>query len=401
MYRVLLVDDDPIVLVQLRKIIDWNRLECELAAEASNGEEAIRAIEVCDPQIVITDISMPGISGVDLIQYIQKRGKNTQVIALSAFDDFEYVRESMKGGALDYLLKHQITGEAMEEALLGAISQLDMEEGGRLSYSVREKKEHLMYQLLHTDLSEKDVLVLKELGLSWLQGKMVVALGSMEGLLDEENRELTFVLMDEAIKFYLEYQILPMEKGLFLILFRAKEEEKKEIRAMAEQIQRNLKRICDIELSFAISDVIMDYSGIRQAVEVCRQLLEESFLRGKHFFFVEETERLSGCVEAVRQAVYYIEKHYQERISLADLAKILSVSPSYLSRVFKKNMGVNVMNYVNQIKMQQARKRMDEGRLSLNEIALETGFQNYNYFYMIFKEVYGITPSDYIKSRKK
>lgn len=511
MYRVLLVDDDPIVLVQLRKMIDWDRLGCELAAEAANGEEAIRAIDQCQPQIIITDISMPGISGVDLIQYINKRGRNIQVIAISAFDDFCYVRESLKGGAGDYLLKHQLTQKMLEEAIFGAISKLDQEEGGRLSYSVQERKEHLLYQLLHTGIAEKDAEILEEVSLGWLRGGIVLVLGSIPDLPDGENREVAFVLMDETIKYYQDYQILPLEKGLFLILFRADEKEQKEVGAIAEQVQRNLKRFCDMDPSFVVSNSVSGYREIPQTLKSCADLLREYYFRGKksflayfqeqqntvqchltpeqeenllekvcggedvealferlfqecnieacsrnqvQFFFVElisvfvrkveslpggeqelfsdrdvyeeffsmdtaeemkqylvsrygmlqrltaQTNRLAGCSEVVRQAVRYIEQNYQSRISLAEVSRELSVSPSYLSRLFKKDMGINIVNYVNQIKMEKARELMNEGRLSLNEIALELGIQNYNYFYMLFKEIYGITPSDYMKNKK-
>lgn len=70
MNRVLLVDDDPIVLIHLREMINWKKIGCELVGEASNGKEALELIERLHPQIVITDINMPGINGMDLISYI-------------------------------------------------------------------------------------------------------------------------------------------------------------------------------------------------------------------------------------------------------------------------------------------------------------------------------------------
>lgn len=89
-------------------MIPWERLSCELAAEAANGKEAVEAVEQYQPDIVITDISMPGIDGMELIGYINRYRERMQVIAISAFDNFDYVRRSLKGGAGDYLLKHQM-----------------------------------------------------------------------------------------------------------------------------------------------------------------------------------------------------------------------------------------------------------------------------------------------------
>ncbi|MFR3687682.1 MAG: response regulator [Enterococcus sp.] len=109
MYKIMLVDDDPIVLVQLKKSIQWEKLNCEMVAEASDGKQAIDAFNTYKPDIILTDISMPRANGIDLINYINNGFKETKIIVLSAYDDFEYVRNSLKNGAVDYLLKYQIT----------------------------------------------------------------------------------------------------------------------------------------------------------------------------------------------------------------------------------------------------------------------------------------------------
>ena len=103
MYKIMLVDDDPIVLVQLKKMIQWETLNCEMVAEASDGKQAIDAFNTYKPDIILTDISMPRSNGIDLINYISSGFKETKIIVLSAYDDFEYVRSSLKNGAVDYL----------------------------------------------------------------------------------------------------------------------------------------------------------------------------------------------------------------------------------------------------------------------------------------------------------
>lgn len=384
--RVILVDDDPIVLVQLRKIIDWNKLNCELVAEAANGEDAIRAIEQFDPQLVITDISMPGITGVDLIQYINKKEKKTKVIAISAFDHFNYVRESLKFGADDYLLKHQLTAEQLEEVIRSALS--DMGESGEKRHkgmSLQERKEQLFYRILHAGLRESDIQMLEELSLGWIKGKMILALGCIEEH-TEENDNTAYVFMDETIKYYQDYQILPLDKDLYLILFCADEERREEIPVVIEQIRTNLKRFCDADISFGVSGIVDGYREIRKTIDYCQRQMENQ----------RETSSYS---EVVRQAVLYIKENYKEKISLSDLAEKFSVSSSYLSRSFKKETGIGLVSYINQIRMEQAKKMIQEGVLSLNEIAYEIGICNYNYFYMMFKETYGITPSDYTKKK--
>jgi two-component system response regulator YesN len=124
MYRVLLVDDDSIIRIKLRNILEWEKLNCMIIAEASNGSEAIAGIRKYTPNIIITDIDMPGMNGVDLINYINDNCKDVAVIALSAYDDFEYVRDSLKNGAVDYILKHQLTTQRLEIVINEAISKI-------------------------------------------------------------------------------------------------------------------------------------------------------------------------------------------------------------------------------------------------------------------------------------
>ena len=93
MYKVLLVDDDSIIRVKLQNLIDWNTFDCEIVAEASNGQEALDYIESYRPQIVITDMDMPGMSGVELIRHLQV-GFN---YALGLTDDYSASKLDLNG----------------------------------------------------------------------------------------------------------------------------------------------------------------------------------------------------------------------------------------------------------------------------------------------------------------
>lgn len=504
MFRVLLVDDDPIVLIQLRNITDWKKLNCELVAEASNGKEAVRAIDLYRPQIIITDISMPGMSGIDLIQYARKINKNIQVIAISAFDDFNYVRESLKGGAGDYLLKHQLDRKVLEETILNAISQINQEEISKNSYmTVQEKKERLLYRILHGNLPDKAREDMEELGIAWLENKIaVVYCRILESALDDMN--IALVLMDETIKYYQDYLILPLEKKHYVIILKLRKQQ--DIEEVIEQLQTSLKRFCDIDMSFVISDKTEGYEKIGEALERCEGVMNDHVFKGQRGFIIyaeeksdsqmyyitPETEdymiqklqegesaeelfekiyreyhmkyytkkqmqyfgvemvnllmrqmgkwniqteyvydeifgietveemriylvhkftalqteileqkKLSGYSAIVKEAIEYINENYRNKASLSEIAETLSVSPGYLSRIFKKDTGQNITFYVNKVRMDIARNLISEGKMTLNEISAEVGIQNYNYFYILFKEIHGISPSEYIKKSGK
>ncbi len=133
MYRVLLVDDEPIVLETLSKIIPWNTLGCELIGTARNGMDAFN--KICDdyPDIVITDIKMPVLSGLELIEKAKKLDVDINFVILSGYDDFSFAQTAMKFGVKYYNLK-PVRKDDLIAVLEKAVSELNSRELARLSH---------------------------------------------------------------------------------------------------------------------------------------------------------------------------------------------------------------------------------------------------------------------------
>lgn len=121
MIRLMLVDDSPLFCAQLRGILRWEDEGMSIVGDARNGREAIACLEQTRPDLVLTDINMPLMDGIGLIEYIHRYHPALPVIALSAYDEFDYVRSSLKLGAQDYLLKHELTAERLLGAIRGAL----------------------------------------------------------------------------------------------------------------------------------------------------------------------------------------------------------------------------------------------------------------------------------------
>lgn len=117
MYKVLIVDDEIFVRMGLKLSIEWESHGFTVAGEASNGIEALEKIPSVAPDIVISDIKMPGMDGVQLIKTISERYPYIKCIVLSNFNEFELVKEAMKFGAVDYFLKVTIEPEKLVAAM--------------------------------------------------------------------------------------------------------------------------------------------------------------------------------------------------------------------------------------------------------------------------------------------
>ncbi len=123
MYTLLVVDDDIFFRTNLIGIIKETNLQINHIFVAGDGQEAIELLnQEKEVDIVITDMSMPNVDGVQLIKYIKQRFNHIKFIVLSGFDDFLYVKESIQLGAIDYLLKHSFTMESLEN-IFGKIQE--------------------------------------------------------------------------------------------------------------------------------------------------------------------------------------------------------------------------------------------------------------------------------------
>ncbi|AIQ53192.1 response regulator [Paenibacillus sp. FSL R7-0331] len=114
--RVVLADDEPVILRGLKKLIAWESLGLEIVGEASDGIELKALIDSAAPDLIISDISMPGYSGIDIIRGIHESGRSIKVVFISAYQEFTYAREALQYGALDYLIKPVNTGQLEQAA---------------------------------------------------------------------------------------------------------------------------------------------------------------------------------------------------------------------------------------------------------------------------------------------
>lgn len=105
MYKIIFVDDEPLVLDGLKQILDWNKYEIGVVGCATSAEDAMILVEEFEPEIIITDIRMHGSNGLDMIEDLNKGGYDGYIIILSGYRDFEYAQKAIENKVYSYLLK--------------------------------------------------------------------------------------------------------------------------------------------------------------------------------------------------------------------------------------------------------------------------------------------------------
>ncbi|MDF2924312.1 MAG: DNA-binding response regulator [Paenibacillaceae bacterium] len=124
MWRIAIVDDDFQVLRGLRRIIPWEEMDAEFAGEAIDGEQGLELVRREEPDIVITDLYMPGISGIEMIEKLRGEGYQGRFVILSGYTDFEYARQAIRLGVEDYVNKPITVGQ-IRDILFRVINRLE------------------------------------------------------------------------------------------------------------------------------------------------------------------------------------------------------------------------------------------------------------------------------------
>ena len=145
MLKVLIVDDESTVRRGLALGVDWKAMDCQVVGEAANGGEGLEAVERLGPDLIITDVRMPKMDGIEMLTQLRQKGNKAHVILLTAYSDFEYVRSALQLGADDYLLKPFRDQEL--EAAVARVRQKRV--GPGTAVPVREEKSGYVLQAMN------------------------------------------------------------------------------------------------------------------------------------------------------------------------------------------------------------------------------------------------------------
>jgi len=149
LYSVMIVDDEPIIRMGLKKIINWQEFGFEIVCEARDGEEALELLNQHSIDLIVTDIKMHKITGIELLSVIRKMKLDVIVVLLSGYDDFSYAQEGIRLGAFDYILK-PLDCEKFKNILTNVYKKLDMKEKKDHEYNVNKiiSGEKILYDFL-------------------------------------------------------------------------------------------------------------------------------------------------------------------------------------------------------------------------------------------------------------
>lgn len=395
MYKLLIVDDEYLVRKGLSETINWAELDIEVAGLAADGEEALALIEREKPDIIITDMRMPGMDGIALTNEISARGCDCAVIVLSGYKDFDYVKATLENGVHAYLLK-PVENEQLVKAVLTEIGKLETaRDNARYLTHLEEElpaiHRKLVYDLLLGNFND-DATLLEKMRICKLN---VPPVGTLVYATAEEGEAEAMRHLRTFFREHCGAADYPVAESYdtFAVLFLDTQDTAaaaERCRAFEEAFEKEYKDV----VSIAVCGPYMSLREVSGCYHTAKYRVKNRLFRVVNTVLTGESS-VGEYHQVVIDAVGYICKHYSENITIKSCASELYVSDSHLMHLFKEDLGKTFNDYLTEYRMLQAKKLLREGKLRVYEIAYAVGYSDIKYFGQVFRRYVGCLPSEY------
>lgn len=522
MFSVLIAEDEMLVRIGLKTMIQWAGFDMYVCADVADGQSALEVYEKQKPDIIITDLRMPVMSGMELIERIRSKDRKTKIIILTCLDEFDLVRKAISLGVSDYIPKVTMVNSDLE-SILEKI-RLELTESNESKSSqlpqdrdmVKEKllKEFMLYHIYSAEEFENQI---KRLNLRLSQKRLVLCMMETanfnilkEKFKDDDGQLIKFTLLNVLNEFLsgtgqgeaffydpAHYVLLFSFENLFSELCI-----KQELSTVLKNLQMTLQGVLNVHVSFGVSSIRSGYNALNDMYREAAHLLEQKFFAGGDQLFTNEQEEISNQVQQkietlrglpvllkhldreleteynrkidklqdvvksgkekvrtffiqivhwtasvlnirdavsgevivkysnrmlqsevldelieaygafaaeiagkvtnrkamhqeISRALLYMQKYYSMDIDLQAVASHVGLSTAYLSNLFKKELSVSFVEYLNELRVEKAKLLLLDTPLKSYEIAQRVGFSEHTYFSKVFKKLTGVNPSEF------
>lgn len=303
MYKIILADDEPFIVRGVKKMVDWQRLNAEVVGEAENGTQLIALIEELQPDIVISDISMPKSTGLDVIKEIKDRDLDTKVIFMSAYQEFEYAKKAIQYGAVDYLLK-PVEEQELEESIIKAIQMLRDRPQNLSPEQTLESLEdmHLALRNMNSSYESRSVYQqFQEMGVD-VQGKIfagvcfVIAPEKEKEIGDKHKFELMKFSVFKRIQGFIKDEKLGFlikrdDSSCNMILILPTDDSEKGARDIIERTREMVLKEADIPLNIGVGQTVSEVKNVKLAYKTAKLSSELYYFQQDSDIYYNDIQR--------------------------------------------------------------------------------------------------------------
>jgi two-component system response regulator YesN len=420
MIKLLIVDDDVWIREGLRRNIRWEQAGIEVAGTAADGEEALKRMEELRPDLVLTDIQMPFLDGLQLAERINADYPGTKVVFLTGYDDFSYAKQALRLQAADYILKYE-DNEVILNAVASAASTLLAEKRGaetaRKSQALIQNKffAELFEGCANPEWARKE---LDNLGIAAPEACFRVAVIQPEDIRrfarsgEGDNAELLLFsihnICSELVSEPFPYRYSAVYNNRVNLLFNLpapadKEGTAEHLTEHLEEIRRTLENCLKLQVSIGLGScregierIAISYSEALNAAQL------KPIIGGAGVFVSGEIRHSQNSHHTLlKEMEQYMRLHFhEEELNLTAIADHVHISSAYASTLFKKYKGMNLSEYLIQLRVDKAAELLSTTDAKSYEVSEQVGYRNPQYFSVLFKKHYGKSPSEYRRDQQ-
>jgi two-component system, response regulator YesN len=448
MMKILLAEDEKYDREIVKHIINENFSDELQIYEAKNGREAIELSESIRPDIVIMDIKMPGIDGIQALKEISASLPNLYSIILTAYDYFDFAKEAVKINVKEYLLKPFAKEEIIDKVSIG-IQFVKKEQNKRRSQIEDKEKIYTLLPVLENQLSDLIIndklmgvdygMYLRCLDMNFINSyAMVISIKDKYGYTDisRNEKDQIKIKIGDYIKEYInrKYKCIGNymfyeELSYFIQIENENIDDFKNLEIdLAFNLRREIKKRFNVSIRAGLGEI---YNSVEHIVESYRQatkclvynsdnvniihindvdesMLEEKFINHNYanINLNDVKDNKVKNVNKVKLKLFddvrnFIKENIKKELELEKVASNFGLSVYYFSRTFKEVTGTNFSDYINKCRIDIAKELLSNGEMNVKEVCYKVGYNDPNYFSKVFKKYEGISPVNYKETNEE
>jgi len=420
--QVMIVDDEPIAAQAIAYMIRKDFPQSDVAGICHSGRDAVRRASEIRPDIVIMDIQMPGINGLEAMRRIQLSQPMVSFLIVSAYSEFNYAVEALTMGAKDYLLK-PVKQEVFRQSFSGILQTVTGEKAVMDQTLEQQERFEMILPLVREDFVRS---LLPGAGAD----ERLVACASFLGYRDtkalmikisEDPSRLEggihFFMKQFSRDYRLEFMRDKMHVWIYVLCSSVRKEEEEPFERMLLNNLNELMEECmrrGYKLLAGVGHCYTEAIQVKQSAAEAQQALlelQQDKGRKKNVWATQiraqyplmppimpppdGMDASSISSDIIRKADHYLKMNYMNEIALEDVASEVNLSPYYFSRFYKETAGLNYSEKLLRLRIEMAKEQLKKPGSSVKETAYSVGFRDPNYFSKVFKKETGLKASEF------
>lgn len=388
MYNLIIVEDEKIVRTALEEYITENCRDFIVCGAFSNGKDALSYIQEHRADVVLTDIKMNKMDGLTLCCELHQNFPHCHAIIISGFSTFDYAKKALQYGVKNYLLKpidfQELTNclQTIKKSLDAESAFVDMgEEDAALFFTELISGSIKSPKLLNEYIARLNLPFLSENSSGYVLRLSLSASDSTATWRYEKDRlpyVFTNVLRMRLENTYVNNFLSTGFYSYYIVIFKDKE-----LTISLEELEKNMLDLIHIDCS------VSSVCHFTSLTYLSTQKILENLSAASDDAKTDENAVIAKIKD-------YINRNYYKDISRQELADMFFFSTAYFSRFFKKETGLNFIDYLTTVRMEKAIELLNS-RTSIDEIARQVGYKSRNHFILNFRQYTSMSPTEYRK----